>query len=252
MVWPGTPVRVGTSGFSYRHWKGVLYPHELRQSQWLEHYAGVFDTVELNVTFYRTPREEVFRSWRERTPPGFLFALKGTRLVTHLHRLRGCRDALDRFFERAALLGDKLGPLLWQLPPSLTRDDDLLARFLRELDSAAPTGTRLCHAFEFRHESWFTGTVYKLLAQDGATLCCAHSQTWPTELTMTCSWCYLRFHGGRKLYGSSYEDTELRGWASTIQALVEADIPVFVYFNNDAKGYAVSNALTLRRCLKRE
>lgn len=248
----GTPGRVGTSGFSYQHWRGVLYPRELRQSHWLEYYAGVFDTVELNVTFYRMPREAVFHSWRERTPSGFLFALKGTRLVTHIHRLRECREALDRFLERAAMLGDKLGPLLWQLPPSLTRDDELLVRFLLELHNAAPIGTALRHAFEFRHESWFTTGVYELLAEHGATLCCAHSERWPTELTMTCPWCYLRFHGRGKLYGSSYEDTELKGWASTIRALVEADIPVFAYFNNDAEGYAVSNALTLKRYLRRE
>jgi uncharacterized protein YecE (DUF72 family) len=246
---PGAAVRVGTSGFSYRHWKGVLYPAGLRQSQWLEHYAGVFDTVELNVTFYRTPREETFSSWRERTPSGFVFALKGPRQVTHVHRLRDCREALARFLDGAAILGDKLGPLLWQLPPSMVRDDDLLVRFLLELNGAAPGYMAVRHAFEFRHESWFTDRVYGLLAEHGATLCCAHSERWPTQLTVTCPWCYLRFHGGAELYGSRYTDPEMEEWASRIRPLLRAGTPVFAYFNNDAEGHAVSNAFTLKRLL---
>jgi uncharacterized protein YecE (DUF72 family) len=246
---PTIPARVGTSGFSYRHWKGILYPADLKQSQWLEYYAAVFDTVELNVTFYRTPREETFHSWRERMPPHFLFALKGPRLMTHMRRLEDCGDALTLFLKGAAILGDRLGPLLWQLPPSLRRDDDLLARFLRELDRTAPPRMVVRHAFEFRHESWFTERVCELLAQHGATLCCAHSERWPTQLTVTCPWCYLRFHGGAELYGSRYTDPEMEEWASRIRPLLKAKIPVFVYFNNDAEGHAVSNALTLKKLL---
>ncbi len=243
-------MRVGTSGFGYRHWQGIFYPADLRQSRWLEHYAGVFDTVELNVTFYRTPREETFRSWRERTPPHFLFALKGPRLVTHIRRLEDCAQALELFLKRASALEDKLGPLLWQLPPSLTRDDDLLVRFLLRLEGASPPGHVLRHAFEFRHATWFAEEVYRLLARHGATLCCAHSERWPTELTAACPWCYLRFHGGAQLYGSCYSDSEMREWASRVRPLLRTNTPVFVYFNNDAEGHAVSNALTLRRFLE--
>jgi uncharacterized protein YecE (DUF72 family) len=244
-------VRIGTSGFSYRHWKGRFYPPDLKQSEWLEYYAGLFDTVELNVTFYRMPREEVFRSWRNRTPEGFAFALKGARMVTHLCRLKDCEESLRLFLKQVALLGDKLGPLLWQLPPFLRRDDTLLARFLHDLTAAPTKGLSLRHAFEFRHSSWFAPPVYELLRAHGAALCCAHSGVWPTELEATCPWVYARFHGGKELYGSCYSNKELSEWAGRLRLLVESKLPVFAYFNNDAHAHAVANALRLRSLLGR-
>jgi len=240
----GAELRIGTSGWHYRHWVGVLYPAGLPPASWLARYAEVFDTVELNNSFYRLPREEDFSRWRDGTPGGFVFAVKASRFITHVKRLSGCEEPLRLFLERAGRLGDKLGPVLFQLPPRLEADPQRLRRFLDLL----PRGLR--SAWEFRHPSWFTEEVYALLRERGACLCVADSPRFPCCREVTASFAFVRLHGGRELYGSEYSRKELAGWAGWIRSRLEEGVSVFIYFNNDARGYAVTNALALKQMME--
>jgi len=241
-------VRIGTSGYSYSHWKGVFYPATLSPSKWLEYYTRFFDTVELNVTFYRQVKKEVFASWYRRTPDNFLFAVKGPRFITHLKRLRDCRNSLKIFFENALPLKEKMGVVLWQLPPSLKRDTSLLEEFCHVLKEEGYT--RYLHAFEFRDNSWFEKEIYRVLKEFSFALCIAHSKRWHFEEIVTGDFLYLRFHGGEILYGSEYSDDELKEWGRKIKEWERQKKRVFAYFNNDYKGFAVKNALKLKRSLK--
>ncbi|NOZ64770.1 MAG: DUF72 domain-containing protein [Caldiserica bacterium] len=241
-------LRIGTSGYSYSHWKDVFYPATLPASRWLEYYGKFFDTVELNVTFYRQVKKEVFASWYKRTPDNFLFALKGPRVITHLKRLKDCEDSLKIFFENALPLKEKMGVVLWQLPPSLEKDIILLEEFCRTLKEE--DYGRYLHAFEFRHNSWFREKTYEVLKKFSAALCIAHSRRWPLEEVVTADFVYLRFHGGTVLYGSEYSDKELGIWAKKIRNWIGGQKKVFAYFNNDYQGFAVKNALRLKEILR--
>lgn len=236
---------VGTSGYNYSHWRGRFYPEGLPSTDWIAYYAREFSTVELNVTFYRLPLAKTFANWYERTPSGFFFALKGSRLVTHLKRLAGVEETVCRFFERAAGLKEKLGVVLWQLPPGLKADGARLAAFC-ELLAADPVASNVRHAFEFRHQSWFVPEVYEILARHRHALCVADGPRWPKAREVTADFVYLRFHGSRKLYSSGYTSEELAGWAEQIRDWLDRGYDVYAYFNNDAEGYAVANARELR------
>jgi uncharacterized protein YecE (DUF72 family) len=220
-------VRVGTSGWSYRHWRGSVYPPDLSPRAWLRHYATLFDTVEVNATFYRLPRRETVASWAEETPLGFLFAVKGSRYLTHVKRLRDPGGGIERLFAVLEPLeqAGKLGPLLWQLPESFRRRDERLAAFL----DALPPGR---HAVELRHPSWFCADVYALLRERGAALVIAdHPQRPYQARELTASWTYLRFHHGDRA-DSDYSDAALAAWASWIDSC-RAQADVYAYFNND-------------------
>jgi uncharacterized protein YecE (DUF72 family) len=241
------PVRIGCSGWNYKHWRdGVFYPPRLTPSRWLEWYARHFDTVEVNATFYRLPREPAAANWVETSPPGFLFAVKMSRYVTHVKRLRELPASLALFYERIAPLAHsaKLGPVLWQLPPTFRRDDARLAEALPQL----PAGR---HAFEFRHESWFADEVYELLRSHGVALVIADSPRYPFQPhELTADFTFIRFHHGRRGRGGNYSERELEEWAQRIQAWRErAD--VYAYFNNDWHGYAPRNARWLKARLER-
>jgi len=238
-------LRIGTSGWHYKHWRGVLYPEDLPAREWLKRYAEVFDTVELNNSFYRLPPVESFRSWKEATPPGFLFSVKASRFITHVKRLEDSEEALRLLLENAGGLEERLGPVLFQLPPSFQSNPSRLGRFL----SSLPPGLRT--AWEFRHPSWFAPPVYELLRERDAALCVADSPRFPGVREITASFSYVRLHGGRVLYSSEYTGEELAEWADWMGALLEEGLDLFVYFNNDARGYAVSNALALRELLRR-
>jgi uncharacterized protein YecE (DUF72 family) len=235
-------VHVGCSGWQYRSWREVLYPPGLAQRRWLERYAEVFDTVEVNATFYRLPKRSTVARWAEITPADFCFAVKGSRYLTHVRRLRDLHDGVARLVSVLEPLSasGKLGPTLWQLPPTFQRDDERLASAL----AALPPGR---NAFEFRHPSWFAEDVYSLLREYGVALVVAdraslHEAPWID----TAGWWYLRFHHGRSGRRGNYSDTELRRWATRI-----IDVPqdVYGYFNNDWEGFAINNATLLHRLI---
>jgi uncharacterized protein YecE (DUF72 family) len=236
-------VRVGCSGWNYEDWKGRVYRADAPQARWLELYARWFDTVEVNATFYRLPERKTVARWARATPPGFCFAVKASRYLTHVKRLRDLRPGLERLDERIGPLRDarKLGPVLWQLPPRFRRDDDRLAEAL----AALPPGR---HAFEFRDASWFADDVFELLRAYGALLLVAdRAPRRPTPWIETANWSYLRFHRGRAR-GGAYGSRALTTWARRI---VRTRGDVYAYFNNDWEGFAVANARTLLRRLDR-
>lgn len=239
--------RIGTSGYSYRHWSdGVFYPPGLSQSKWLEFYARHFDTVELNVTFYRQPVPSAFEGWRKRTPEGFNFAIKGSRYITHILRLNNKEESLRRFFNSARLLGEKLRLVLWQLPPGFKMDTERLDRFCKLLQKISPE--RVGHCFEFRNKSWFCQEVYSLLEHYKCHLCIADSPQYPSEERVISGTAYMRFHGKETMYGYNYSQEELSHWAERILSWKASE--VYIYFNNDWMGYAIKNAKALREILK--
>lgn len=242
-------VFVGTSGYNYQHWwDGVFYPSNVPQRKWLEYYAQHFDSVELNVSFYRLPKKSVFEGWRRRTPEKFVFAVKGSRFITHVKKLGDCEEPLKLFFENARVLEEKLGIVLWQLPPNLHVNREKLEGFCELLErNEIARNTR--HAFEFRHKTWFCDEVYEILRRYKFSLCVAHSNRWPYEEVVTTDHVYLRFHGGEILYGSNYSDEELEGWAEKARNWLNGERDIYAYFNNDAYGYAVYNALKFRELL---
>ncbi len=235
---------IGTSGWHYDDWRGRFYPEKLPKVKWLEFYTQHFSTLELNNSFYRLPSEEAFKRWYDSSPPDFRFAVKVSRFITHIKRLKDCDEALDNFMSRSALLKEKLGPLLYQLPPGLRRDDDLLTAFLEKL----PAG--LSHVIEFRHESWLTNEVYDILRRYHAGFCVFDMPKLTSPLLATVDYAYVRFHGSAGLYSSCYTDEELSGWAGRIRDMAQNLETVYIYFNNDTKGYALKNAETIKRLLE--
>lgn len=241
-------VRIGTCGWTYNHWKGVFYPVGVPPRTWLEYYAQEFDTVEVNATFYRLLPESTFAGWRRRSPEGFLFALKASRPITHLKKLLHAEQELEHFLSRARLLSERLGPLLFQLPPRWTVDVGRLRAFL----SLLPRGYRC--AFEFRDESWLTEPVYGALREHGAALVRVSAPRLPDADVTTADFSYVRMHGDQRMYSSKYSEQTLNEWAEVVSRWVSEGQDVFVYFNNDIHGYAVEDARALRqlvaqRCL---
>jgi len=239
------PVRIGCSGWNYDDWRGRLYPEGLGKPRWLSRYAEAFDTVEVNSTFYRLASRNAVARWVEQTPPGFLFAAKASRYLTHIRRLRELEQGIERYYERIEPLVEsgKLGPIVWQLPANFRRDDEVLAGAL----SALPPGR---HCFEFRHESWFKPQVYELLRDHGVALVIADSPKWPFQARkVTCDWTLVRLHHGRRGRRGNYSERELDEWARRI-AQWRRRAEVLVYFNNDWEGFAVANARSLKRRLR--
>ena len=230
------PVLVGTSGWQYRHWKGRFYPHGLPQRAWLEHYAHRFATVESNSTFYRLPAPDTFARWAAGTPDDFVWAVKASRFLTHVRRLREPEEPVRRLLERAGHLGAKLGPVLLQLPPALTADLRTLERAL----ACFPAGLRV--AVEPRHPSWFTPATRALLRERGAALCLADSPARQAPAWRTASWGYLRFHAGTASPWPCYERAALARWARRVAELWPPDADVYAYFNNDPEACAVRDA----------
>jgi uncharacterized protein YecE (DUF72 family) len=231
-------LRVGTSGYQYKHWREVFYPKRLPVSRWFEHYARHFDTVELNSTFYRLPEASTFAAWRRQAPRGFCYAVKFSRYGSHLRRLLGPEALLERFFERATALRRTLGPILVQLPPHWRCDAERLRAFL----AAAPRRHRW--AVEFRDPRWLCEEVYEVLRRHRAALC-LHDMIPDHPAVLTTDWTYIRYHGER--YAGCYSAPQLRAEARRIRGYLAEGRDVFAYFNNDAEGYAVANALELRR-----
>jgi uncharacterized protein YecE (DUF72 family) len=228
---------VGTSGWQYDDWRGLLYPAGLPRRRWLERYGECFDTVENNNAFYRLPRRETFECWRDRTPDGFVMTVKASRYLTHIRRLKDPTEPVERLLRAAQGLGGKLGPILLQLPPTLRADPGRLAECLRVF----PAGVRV--AVEPRHPSWWTGEVRDILTRHGAALCWADRRGRPlTPLWRTADWAYLRFHEGAAQPWPAYGDTALRTWVRRLTDTGAPGTDAFVYFNNDPGGAAVGNA----------
>ncbi|HEY3922570.1 MAG TPA: DUF72 domain-containing protein [Gaiellaceae bacterium] len=238
---------IGCSGWNYDHWRnGVFYPPRCPASRWLAFYARHFDTVEVNATFYRLPRREAVVRWAEQTPPGFVFAVKVSRYLTHVKRLREIDVHLPLLLERIAPLADarKLGPLLWQLPPTFARDDDRLAEAL----AAFPRELR--HAVEFRHASWFAARPLALLAEHGVALVVADRPGAPglKRPEPSAGFSFVRFHHGARGRRGNYSAGELADWAATLRRWGDTG-DVYAYFNNDWEGFAPRNAALLRGLL---
>lgn len=230
-------LRVGTSGWQYRHWRGVLYPPGLPARAWLDRYADFFDTVELNATFYRLPTAAAVDRWREGVPAGFAFAVKGSRYLTHLKRLRDVGQGLDRFFTPVSRLAGSLGPVLWQLPPQLGPDPERLETFLSRL----PAGR---YAVEFRHPGWYSRETCAVLERHQAAFC-EHDRLELRPPRPTGGFRYLRFHGTTGRYGGRYGPAALHPHAEDLLAWTRAGRDAWVYFNNDLGGAAVRDALDL-------
>jgi uncharacterized protein YecE (DUF72 family) len=234
---------LGTSGYVYRHWrKGVFYPPGLPAREELEYFASRFKTVELNNPFYRLPTAEMFRRWRDVTPPRFHFAVKASRYITHIKRLREVTDELKLFLERADHLGPKLGPVLFQLPPNQQVDLSRLRDFLALLSRDRRW------VLEFRHPSWHSSEVYQLLTDHGVALCIPVGGGLHPHRVTTAAFTYFRMHRGQEPAGG-FTDEELISWAAQIRGLRAAGKEVYVYFNNDWGGFAIRDAVKLRELL---
>jgi uncharacterized protein YecE (DUF72 family) len=240
------PVLIGTSGWQYRDWRGGLYPAGMPQRRWLEHYATHYLTVENNNTFYRLPTAGTFAGWHDRTPDDFVMAVKASRYLTHVRKLRDPREPVTRFLDAAAALGPKLGPVLLQLPPTLRAEPALLDACLAEFRrTPVPGHGRLRIAVEPRHGSWWTEEVRQILAAHDAALCWADRLGRPVApLWVTAGWGYLRFHEGPAEPWPCYHERDLRSWAERVHHAWPAAADVYAYFNNDPGGAAVVNSAT--------
>lgn len=237
-------IRIGTSGWVYPHWRGRFYPLGLSVTKWLSFYAQNFDTVEVNNSFYRLPKRETFECWHKETPNGFVFAVKGSRFITHMKKLRDVGDALKRFFSAIEGLSEKLSVVLWQLPPNLKSDPERLSNFLRVLPLS-------CHyAVEFRHSSWWQDErVWRVLERFKVAHCVPILPAVPKEIAkfVTAPFIYLRFHGWNGLYAGCFPNEEIECWAEKIREWRRQGLTVFAYFNNDVNAFAVQNALALKK-----
>jgi uncharacterized protein YecE (DUF72 family) len=236
-------IRIGCSGWQYKHWRGDFYPAGLPTSRWFAAYARVFDTVEINNSFYRWPQPETFDKWRDQAPPGFLYAVKASRFLTHMKKLKDPEAPLERTFEHAEHLGKHLGPVLYQLPPRWGLNLERLEHFVRTL----PRG-RL-HAIEFREPSWYVEPVFGLLRRHRVALCLHDMQGSSTGMIEVGPFVYVRFHFGTQKYGGRYDDQRLDEWAAWLAARAREGMRVFAYFNNDTGGHAPRDAVRLREMI---
>jgi uncharacterized protein YecE (DUF72 family) len=234
---------VGTSGWIYKGWAGSFYPEGLAAREHLSYYASQFNTVEINASFYRLPSENMARGWRERAPEGFIYAVKGSRFITHMKKLNVERKSIDIFFERAALVKEHLGPILWQLPPNLHYDPPRLDKFLSMLPK------KFRYAVEFRHPSWIRTETFDVLRGRNAAHVHLSSMAMPMDLTVTTDFIYIRFHGLQGGFAHDYAQSELKPWAEHCGAALRERRAVYAYFNNDANTRAPGNATTLREMI---
>lgn len=235
-------IHIGTSGFSYKHWKENFYPNELKEKEWLKYYSTVFSTVELNTTFYHLPLLSSVTNWFSQVPQHFLFSIKASRYITHQKRLHEAQESLHIFYQRIAGFKSKTGPILFQLPPSFKMNKDLLLEFLKNLQESH------LHVFEFRHDSWYVDEIYDLLKKHQVALCITdlNGKLSPEEITS--HFTYIRLHGPKKAYQGSYGQ-QLKKWKSKIEEWSLKN-SVFCYFDNDEKGYAIQDARSLQEMLQ--
>jgi uncharacterized protein YecE (DUF72 family) len=238
------PVRIGCSGWVYNHWRGLFYPEKLPVKRWFAFYAGTFDTVEINNSFYRLPPPATFAAWREQAPPGFRYAVKANRFITQAKKLRDAEEPLVRMMDAVAPLGEALGPMLYQLPPRFKVNLDRFESFLQLL----PTG--IVNVFEFREPSWYCDAVFALLDRYGASFCAHDMPGLVSPRLAVGPVAYVRFHGGLGKYWGRYPDERLLGWADWMAEQARGGRPVWAYFNNDPEAHAVADAQTLRAMMR--
>jgi uncharacterized protein YecE (DUF72 family) len=236
-------LKIGTSGWHYEHWRGPFYPEHMDAGQMLSHYCRSFTTVEINNSFYRLPSENTLSDWRRTVPRTFCFSVKASRYITHMKKLKDFHQPLQTFLDRVALLGDRLGPVLFQLPPRWKFNPERLQKFVAGL----PDGFRF--VFEFRDPSWYHRRAFDILAERGVGFCMHDMSGSVSPKALTAEFLYVRFHGPQK-YGGSYSAQTLSGWAGAFSTWKRQGKEIFAYFNNDARGHAVRNALALKRMLE--
>ncbi len=234
---------IGTSGWSYDHWSGVFYPPELKTAEWLTFYIRCFNSVEINNTFYHLPSANAFKGWKKAAPEKFIYALKASRFITHMKKLKDSQKPLNLFLKRASILGEHLGSVLFQLPPHWKCNPERLSEFIKLLPD------KIRFAFEFREQSWFNDEVYDILTKGNHALCIYHMPDFQSPVVVTASFAYIRFHGTDSLYGGRYSKKELSRWADIMKGFIKNGLDVYAYFNNDAYGYAVMNARELMEIL---
>lgn len=240
-------IRIGTSGYHYKHWRGPFYPKKISLDEMLKFYSRNFDTVELNNSFYRLPTEDAFDNWRQSTPSNFVFAVKASRFLTHQKKLKDPETALQKLLPRSLRLSQKLGPILFQLPPRWQVNPVRLEALLDVL----PRDLRC--AFEFRDASWIRPEINKLLAKFRAAFCIYELAGYHSPVTITADFAYVRLHGpGREKYQESYSGDRLRSWAQQIEDWAKSLTAIYVYFDNDQAGYAAQNALSLKQMVMGE
>lgn len=232
-------IYIGTSGWSYKSWERGFYPEDVPVSRHFNFYSTQFPTVEINLTFYRLPSDQMVTGWRAKAPPGFVYAVKGSRFITHMKKLSNLDGALDKFFDRIAPLKKRIGVVLWQLPPFLKKDCARLEKFLKAL----PGGYE--HAVEFRHPSWLDEDIFAVLRRQRAAYVSVSSLAMPMNLTVTSGVVYIRFHGLEGGAAHDYSRKELKPWAEHILHQARLQKTVYVYFNNDANVRAPANAKLL-------
>jgi uncharacterized protein YecE (DUF72 family) len=241
---------IGTSGWTYASWKGPFYPKDLPSQDYLRFYAAEFPTTEVNYSFYHLPKPSTYERWRTLVPDEFVFAVKASRFITHIKRLHDVTDAWKTFIDNASVLGPHLGPILFQFPPSFRVNRGTLAGFLKMAERRVPQHSPLRLVCEFRHDSWFTEETYRLLQRHGIALCIADGSKYPRRDVITADFAYIRYHGRDKMFASDYTDKELSEEAAQIRRYRRQGLDVYVYFNNDALGYAVKNARSLKAVLE--
>jgi uncharacterized protein YecE (DUF72 family) len=237
-------IRIGTSGWNYDHWLGTFYPQGTRQRDLLAVYAERFDSVEINRTFYKLPAPKAIATWREQSPAGFLFAAKASRYLTHRKKLKDPEEPVARLLGHVEVLADKLGPILFQLPPRWRANPDRLKRLLEELPD------RHRYAFEFRDPSWHDAAILELLSNRGAAFCIFDLAGKRSPVEVTADFVYIRLHGPGAAYQGSYHGRTLSTWARRMVDWRDAGKDVYCYFDNDEKGYAPHNALRLKHMLR--
>lgn len=246
--------RIGCSGWIYTSWRGAYYPAGVPTSRWLAHYARDFDCVEANGTFYRLPEAETFARWAVETPDGFVMAVKASRYLTHMKKLRDPGPPLQRLFERASALGPRLGPVLYQLPPQMPRDDARLDGFLDALPHEVAVGAArrpVQHVIEFRHPSWYADATFARLAARGVAWCLHDKAGSALDAPVDGPIVYVRFHGTSGHYHGAYGRAALSRWARRLAAAAGSGRPVFAFFNNDPDAVATTNAHQLRDAVRR-
>lgn len=240
----GGRIFIGTSGWNYDHWKGNFYPESIKKKEWFSHYQSELSTVEINNTFYNLPSKKTFEDWRGATAEGFLFSVKASRYITHMKKLKDPEQSTPKFFDAVQGLGDKLGPVLFQLPPKWKKNTERLQSFVREL----PEGFR--YTFEFRDHSWFDTEIYQILSNNNIAFCIYHLEGFETPRETTADFVYIRLHGPEAAYQGKYSREELSGWAGALAAWQRQGKDVYLYFDNDQLGYAPQNALEIRNMVQ--